>query len=217
MADQVAALQQSGAAAARLGSSTDPGRAGADLAADPMRANSDLLWPVARGADAALDAVERLSAIDLALIAIDEAHCVSQWGHDFRPEYRILGRLAEIFPNAPRLAVTATADDRTRRDIATELRLEDAKEFVASFARPELILSAERKQGRGRKRVLELVAARPGRAGRDLFPALRDGRGRAGRRARSSRRACRRWPITRGWTSRSGPSGSTGSCALRTL
>src|SRR5215472_15939078 len=77
--------------------------------------------------------LERLSHVPLALVAIDEAHCVSQWGHDFRPEYRMLGRLAEVFPQVPRLAVTATADARTRGDIRAELRLADALEFVDSF------------------------------------------------------------------------------------
>ena len=118
--------------------------------------------------------LERLARLDIALVAIDEAHCVSQWGHDFRPEYRTLGRLAELFPKAPRLAVTATADARTRGDIVAELRLEGAREFVASFARPELILSAERKQGRGRKRVQELVTQRRGRAG-VVYSGSRDG------------------------------------------
>ena len=91
--------------------------------------------------------LERLSRLPLALVAIDEAHCVSQWGHDFRPEYRMLGRLADVFPHVPRLAVTATADARTRDDIRAELQLRDAREFVDSFARPELALSAERKRG----------------------------------------------------------------------
>src|SRR6185436_5899418 len=109
--------------------------------------------------------LERLSQLPLALVAIDEAHCVSQWGHDFRPEYRMLGRLAEVFPHVPRLAVTATADARTRADIRTELRLADAREFVDSFARPELALSAERKLRQGHGRVLELVAERAGRPG----------------------------------------------------
>src|SRR5204863_3165079 len=109
--------------------------------------------------------LDRLKRVPLALIAIDEAHCVSQWGHDFRPEYRMLGRLAEIFPGVPRLAVTATADARTREDIRAELKLTDSAEFVDSFARPELILSGERKRGGGDKRVVELVTAGPGKAG----------------------------------------------------
>ena len=107
-------------------------------------------------------------------MAIDEAHCVSQWGHDFRPEYRMLGRLAEIFPQVPRLAVTATADARTREDIRAELRLADALEFVDSFARPELALSAERKRGKGHGRALELVAERPRRSG-VIYAGSRDG------------------------------------------
>jgi ATP-dependent DNA helicase RecQ len=86
----------------------------------------------------------------------------------------MLGRLAELFPHAPRLAVTATADARTREDIRAELKLEGAREFVASFARPELRLSAERKQGRGDKRVIELVTARPGRSG-VVYSGSRDG------------------------------------------
>ena len=118
--------------------------------------------------------LERLSRTPLALIAIDEAHCVSQWGHDFRPDYRSLGRLAQMFPGVPRLAVTATADDRTRADIRAELQLEDSAEFVASFARPELVLSAERKRGAGHKRVVELVTARPGKAG-VVYAGSRDG------------------------------------------
>jgi len=79
-----------------------------------------------------------------------------------------------MFPGVPRLAVTATADDRTRADIRAELRLEDSAEFVASFARPELILSAERKRGAAHKRVVELVAARSGKAG-VVYAGSRDG------------------------------------------
>src|SRR5262249_23503117 len=109
--------------------------------------------------------LDRISRTGLSLIAIDEAHRVSPWGHDFPPAYRMLGRLAELFPSVPRLAVTATADAKTREDIRRQLRLEDAAEFVASFARPEISLTAERKQGRPEKRVVELVTARPGRSG----------------------------------------------------
>jgi ATP-dependent DNA helicase RecQ len=118
--------------------------------------------------------LERLTNLPLALVAIDEAHCVSQWGHDFRPEYRMLGRLANIFPRVPRLAVTATADARTRDDIRGQLHLQDAREFVDSFARPELALSAERKPAQSHDRVLELVAERPKRSG-VIYVGSRDG------------------------------------------
>ena len=172
MSDQVAALRQAGVSAARLDSTTSPDErawtwdaiASGDL---------DLLYMSPEGLmQPAM--LERLTRLDIALVAIDEAHCVSQWGHDFRPEYRMLGRLADLFPNAPRLAVTATADARTRDDIRAELRLTDAAEFVDSFARPELQLSAERKEGRGRKRVIELVSERRGRAG-VVYSGSRDG------------------------------------------
>ena len=86
----------------------------------------------------------------------------------------MLGQLASLFPNTPRLAVTATADARTREDIRVELRLSGAREFVDSFARPELILSAERKVGKSDKRVIELVTQRPGRAG-VVYTGSRDG------------------------------------------
>ena len=163
MADQVAGLQQSGVAAARLDSGTDP----KDRIETWRRVESgelDLLYVSPEGLMQPW-MLERLSAVNLALIAVDEAHCVSQWGHDFRPDYRNLGQLATLFPNTPRLAVTATADARTRADILAQLRMPDARVFVDSFARPELQLSAERKSGSGRKRVIELVTERPGRAG----------------------------------------------------
>ncbi|MDX5393953.1 MAG: DNA helicase RecQ, partial [Caulobacteraceae bacterium] len=163
MTDQVAALQQAGVAAARLDSAVDP-----EERAQTWRrieaGELDLLYVSPEGLMAPY-MLERLRRTPLALIAIDEAHCVSQWGHDFRPEYRMLGRLAELFPEVPRLAVTATADARTRDDIRAELRLDGCAEFVASFARPELALFAERKSGAGQKRVLELVAERRGRSG----------------------------------------------------
>jgi ATP-dependent DNA helicase RecQ len=163
MTDQVAALQQAGVAAERLDSTASLDSRASILA--KMEAGTlDLIYLSPEGLMQPF-MLERLARYPIALIAIDEAHCVSQWGHDFRPEYRTLGRLAEVFPDAPRLAVTATADARTRDDIRRELRLEDAKEFVASFARPELQLSTERKTGRGRKRVIELVKERPGVSG----------------------------------------------------
>ncbi|MDP2214026.1 DNA helicase RecQ [Phenylobacterium sp.] len=172
MTDQVAALQQSGVAAARLDSAIEP----AERAETWRRVEAgelDLLYVSPEGLMAP-HMMERLRRTPLALIAIDEAHCVSQWGHDFRPDYRTLGRLADLFPDVPRLAVTATADARTRDDIRAELRLEEALEFVASFARPELALFAERKSGPAQKRVLELVAERRGRSG-VVYAGSRDG------------------------------------------
>ena len=163
MADQVAGLQQAGVAAERLDSNTLP----AERTEIWRRIDAgvlDLLYLSPEGLMQP-SMLERLSRLALSLVAVDEAHCVSQWGHDFRPEYRMLGRLAEVFPHAPRLAVTATADARTRDDIRSELRLQGAAEFVDSFARPELALNAERKRGKGHDRVVELVLERPGRAG----------------------------------------------------
>jgi ATP-dependent DNA helicase RecQ len=172
MADQVAGLVQSGVAAARLDSNVDP----RDRASTWERLEAGALDLLYLSPEALMQGamLERLRRMPLALVAIDEAHCVSQWGHDFRPEYRMLGKLAEIFPQVPRLAVTATADARTRDDIRAELRLEGAQEFVASFARPELVLSAERKRGPAHKRVAELVAARPDRSG-VIYAGSREG------------------------------------------
>src|SRR3982074_3730353 len=130
MADQVEALQQSCVGAEKLYSSTDPGTRGA-IGRRIGEGALNLLYLSPEGLmQPAM--LERLSGLPLALVAVAEAHCVSQWGHDFRPEYRMLGRLAEIFPHVPRLAVTATADARTREDIRAELRLGDAREFVDS-------------------------------------------------------------------------------------
>jgi ATP-dependent DNA helicase RecQ len=172
MSDQVEALRQLGVAAARMDSGLGPEERDATwrrLAAGQL----DLVYLSPEGLMQPY-ALERLRAAPLALIAVDEAHCVSQWGHDFRPEYRSLGRLAELFPGVPRLAVTATADARTRADIRSELRLDGAAEFVASFARPELALSAERKRAKPHDRVAALIKARPGRSG-IVYSGSRDG------------------------------------------
>lgn len=163
MADQVDALAQAGVAAARLDSTLDW-----DAKAEVLRRIEagalDLLYVSPEGL-LGNGLLSRLADCKVALVAIDEAHCVSQWGHDFRPEYRGLGRLAEALPGAPRIAVTATADAKTRADIRAQLKLEGAAEFVASFDRPNLILSAERKGAKPRERLLAIAQARAGKSG----------------------------------------------------
>lgn len=176
MTDQVEALKQQGVAAARL----DSGVSMDDRSAIWRAARAgelDLLYVSPEGL-AQPHLIDRLHDLPLSLIAIDEAHCVSQWGHDFRPDYRTLGRLAELFPGVPRIAVTATADARTREDIVRSLRLDGAKVVVDSFARPNLQLSAVRKENASRARtdaaVIELVRQRRGKSG-VVYCGSRDG------------------------------------------
>lgn len=167
MTDQVEALVQQGVAAARLDSNVPPEQRDA-IWAQARAGGLDLLYVSPEGLSQP-GMERRLSEIPLSLIAIDEAHCVSQWGHDFRPDYRSLGRLAEMFPGVPRIAVTATADPRTRDDILASLRLEGARTFVDSFARANLRLMAERKESGSKAkndaRVVELVLNRRGQSG----------------------------------------------------
>ncbi|WP_421730000.1 DNA helicase RecQ [Brevundimonas sp.] len=176
MTDQVEALKQQGVAAARL----DSGVSMDDRSAIWRQANAgelDLLYVSPEGL-AQPHLIDRLQHLPLSLIAIDEAHCVSQWGHDFRPDYRTLGRLAEMFPGVPRIAVTATADARTRDDILKSLRLDGARVVVDSFARPNLQLSAERKESSSRAKtdahVIDLVRQRKGKSG-VVYCGSRDG------------------------------------------
>ncbi|QJE00391.1 DNA helicase RecQ [Massilia forsythiae] len=101
----------------------------------------------------------------ISLFAIDEAHCVSQWGHDFRPEYIRLSILHERFPHVPRIALTATADQLTRAEIAQRLQLEEARQFVSSFDRPNIRYSIVEK-GNGRKQLLDFISSEhPGDSG----------------------------------------------------
>ena len=145
MDDQVAALRQVGVAAGALHSELDPAEARA-VARDLNDGKLDLLYvsPERLLTEGTLD---RLSRLQIALIAIDEAHCVSQWGHEFRPEYRELACLPRLFPGVPRIALTATADHRTRADIIQSLGMDGAEVFVASFHRPNLNLAAQAKVG----------------------------------------------------------------------
>ncbi|HEY8102265.1 MAG TPA: DNA helicase RecQ [Burkholderiaceae bacterium] len=100
--------------------------------------------------------LDLLESSKIALFAIDEAHCVSQWGHDFRPEYIKLSVLHERFPNVPRIALTATADQQTREEIAHRLQLDDARQFVSSFDRPNIRYQIVEKNN-GRKQLLEFI------------------------------------------------------------
>ncbi|QIL21378.1 DNA helicase RecQ [Thermomonas sp. HDW16] len=136
MQDQVEALRQLGVRAAFLNSSLDAGMA-AQVERQLLDGELDLLYvaPERLLTSRFLSLLERTR---IALFAIDEAHCVSQWGHDFRPEYRQLTLLHERWPEIPRIALTATADAPTRREIVERLALEDARQFVSSFDRPNI-------------------------------------------------------------------------------
>ncbi len=140
MQDQVSALKEVGAAADFLNSSLSFDRA-MEIERAMLAGALDLLYvaPERLVTPRFLDLLDHLhEAGQLALFAIDEAHCVSQWGHDFRPEYLQLSILPERYPQVPRIALTATADAQTRREIAERLRLTDAREFVSSFDRPNI-------------------------------------------------------------------------------
>ncbi len=162
MDDQVAALRQLGVNAGALHSeleAEEQSRVTRDLAAGRL----DLLY-VSPERLLSGSMLERLQRGRLALIAIDEAHCVSQWGHEFRPEYRGLACLPERFPGVPRVALTATADPRTRADILHALAMDDATVFAASFHRPNLHVAAAAKQSETAQ-LAALLRDHPGAAG----------------------------------------------------
>jgi ATP-dependent DNA helicase RecQ len=136
MKDQVDALRQAGVRAAYLNSTLSAAEA-ADVEQAMRQGALDLVY-VAPERLVTPRCLDLLSRCRVALFAIDEAHCVSQWGHDFRPEYRQLSVLHERFPTVPRLALTATADGPTRSDILARLKLEEARVFAAGFDRPNI-------------------------------------------------------------------------------
>ena len=136
MKDQVDALRQAGVRAAALNSSLGPGEA-ASIERAMRQGELDLVY-VAPERLVTPRCLDVLANTEIALFAIDEAHCVSQWGHDFRPEYLQLSLLHERFPDVPRIALTATADGPTRRDIVERLGLGEARIFAAGFDRPNI-------------------------------------------------------------------------------
>ncbi|GMA16422.1 DNA helicase RecQ [Deinococcus metallilatus] len=145
MKDQVDALRQVGVKAAFLNSTLSP-EGVREVEAALTAGELDLLYvaPERLLLDRTLDLLERAP---VALFAIDEAHCVSQWGHDFRPEYGQLHVLPERFPHLPRVALTATADERTRADILRVLGLHGAPQFISSFDRPNIQYRVAQKVG----------------------------------------------------------------------
>ncbi|MBF7729461.1 DNA helicase RecQ [Pseudomonas sp. N040] len=162
MDDQVATLDELGVAAAALNSTMDAGQQ-REVAERIRRGEIKLLY-LAPERLVQPRMLAFLQGLQIALFAIDEAHCVSQWGHDFRPEYLQLGQLAELFPAVPRIALTATADLRTREEIVQRLHLEQAERFLASFDRPNIFYRIVPKE-QPRKQLLAFLADRKGDAG----------------------------------------------------
>jgi ATP-dependent DNA helicase RecQ len=163
MQDQVQALHQNGIRAAFLNSSLSAEAA----RAVEQKARSgaiDLLY-VAPERLATQRCIELLQQLDLALFAIDEAHCVSQWGHDFRPEYLGIAEITRLFRGVPRIALTATADPQTRESILNNLELEEAACFVSSFDRPNIRYRVGLKSNDKRQLLTFLRQEHPASAG----------------------------------------------------
>ena len=162
MQDQVEALRQLGVRAAYLNSTLDAAASG-EIERQLLDGSLDLLYvaPERLLTPRFLSLLERAR---IALFAIDEAHCVSQWGHDFRREYRELTLLHERWPQIPRIALTATADAPTRREIVERLALEDARQFVSSFDRPNIRYTVVAKHD-SRRQLLDFLDGHRGDSG----------------------------------------------------
>ncbi|MEJ7139084.1 DNA helicase RecQ [Amphibiibacter pelophylacis] len=162
MHDQVEALREAGVAAAGLTSALD-GDAARQIERDWVSGRLTLLYAAPERVTqprflAMLDALQGRG--QLSLIAIDEAHCVSQWGHDFREHYLQLSLLHERYPAVPRLALTATADQHTRQDIVQRLDLQDARLFISSFDRPNIFYTVVDKD-KPRQQLLDFLRSQP--------------------------------------------------------
>ncbi|WP_428898376.1 ATP-dependent DNA helicase RecQ [Parelusimicrobium proximum] len=143
MQDQVSSLRQLGIKACALNSMMSSAEARAALS-QFLNKELDLLY-VSPEKACGEDFLQLLKRVEISLFAIDEAHCISEWGHDFRPEYMQLAVLRQRFPRVPVLALTATADALTRKDIINNLNISDAEIFIASFDRPNITYGAELK------------------------------------------------------------------------
>lgn len=162
MQDQVAALEQLGVDAAFLNSTLD-GAQQQDVYARLQAGQIKLLY-VAPERLMQSQTLERLKQLKVSLIAVDEAHCVSQWGHDFREDYLVLGELAEHFPRVPRMALTATATAPARDEIIERLGLTSVVRFVAGFDRPNIRYSVQAKAD-GKRQLAEFLQTQRGAAG----------------------------------------------------
>ncbi len=162
MEDQVAALRQAGVKAAALNSRLW-GTEKDLLWRDIERGELDLLY-MAPETLLKAETLDRLKSARLSLVAIDEAHCVSQWGHDFRPEYRALARLVDMFPDLPRIALTATADAPTRAEIVDHLEIGAHNSFIAGFDRPNIRYGAVEKTSTTQQ-MLRFLKPRGGESG----------------------------------------------------
>ena len=164
MKDQVEALKANGIAAEALNSSNDEGK-NRDIINRCLEGKVKLLYISPERLVSGM--MHLLQKTNVSLFAIDEAHCISSWGHDFRPEYTQLRLLRELFPSVPIMALTATADKITKQDILKQLNIEDAQTFIGSFDRPNLSLDVKRGYSAREKlrSVVELIRHHSGESG----------------------------------------------------
>lgn len=155
MQDQVVALQEQGINAAFLNSTLDA-QAAYRIEQDFIQGRLDLLYVAPERLNTA-GFISLLQQAKISLFAIDEAHCVSQWGHDFRPDYIQLSILHEQFADVPRIALTATADENTRREIRQRLQLEQARLFIVSFDRPNICYRISEASSNARSALLRFI------------------------------------------------------------